>query len=144
MAKRIGLINCANAAQDMACSVGGCIGSVQHGGGQFEQYKDDGGSVLVGIVSCAGCPTLHAPEKIINPARSLAVFKPDAIHLSTCMVALCPFIKKYKSVLEERFPEIDIVIGTHGDEMNEELQDFVDAMKEMMSRENPNLADFFG
>ncbi|MFZ5631826.1 MAG: hypothetical protein ACOY40_03195 [Bacillota bacterium] len=37
---------------------------------------------LIGSISCAGCPTVNAPEKILRRVKSIAEFKVDAIHFS--------------------------------------------------------------
>lgn len=36
------------------------------------------------------------------------------------MKALCPFKEKYKAALEEAFPEIKIIIGTHEEHVSPE------------------------
>jgi predicted metal-binding protein len=38
--------------------------------GFFEQYPQDEPLDLIGIINCAGCPTLAAPEKIIKKVRA--------------------------------------------------------------------------
>jgi len=80
--------------------------------GFFEKYQEQE-VVLVGIISCAGCPTIGAPEKILKRVKSLASLRADVIHLSYCMTAVCPFIHKYIKVIKEAFPKIEIVEGTH-------------------------------
>ena len=72
-----------------------------------------GDADTIGIIYCAGCPTLGAPKKILKRVKSLASFRVDAIHLSYCMTAVCPFINKYIKVIKEVYPEIEIVEGTH-------------------------------
>jgi len=47
--------------------------------------------------------------------RSLTEFGVDVIHFSYCMKALCPFKENYKAAIEQAFPNVRIVIGTHED-----------------------------
>jgi predicted metal-binding protein len=81
--------------------------------GFFEQYSKDESLDLIGIINCAGCPTLAAPEKILKRVRALAEFHLDALHLSFCLVTLCPFLKLYTTLIKREFPDINIVMGTH-------------------------------
>jgi predicted metal-binding protein len=81
--------------------------------GFFEKYPQEDPLELVGIINCAGCPTLAAPEKILRRVRSLAAYRIDALHFSFCMTALCPFVKQYEKVIREEYPELAIVLGTH-------------------------------
>jgi predicted metal-binding protein len=81
--------------------------------GFFERYPQDKPLDLIGIINCAGCPTIAAPEKILRRVRAVAEFKIDALHLSFCMTALCPFIKKYSEVIKEEYPNLELIMGTH-------------------------------
>jgi len=81
--------------------------------GLFERYPKDESLDLIGIISCAGCPTLIAPEKILRRVRALAEFKIDALHFSYCITALCPFIEKYQKIIKKAYPDLEIVLGTH-------------------------------
>ena len=107
-----------------------CLQGVNNNEGKFERYKDNGGAELAGIINCAGCPTAIAPDKLLNRVRSLGVLGLDAIHLSSCIMSLCPFKNKYIKLLEEQCPDIDIVQGTHV-EPPEVVQMFMDSMKSM-------------
>jgi len=75
---------------------------------------------LVGIISCPGCPTLTGPDKLIGRIRALTDFGVDAIHFSYCLKALCPFREKYKAALEQSFPGVGIIIGTHEEHISPE------------------------
>jgi predicted metal-binding protein len=81
--------------------------------GLFERYPAEQALDLIGMINCAGCPTLAAPEKILTRVRSLAAYRLDALHLSYCMTALCPFLGKYQQVIHAEFPDLEIVLGTH-------------------------------
>ncbi len=54
-----------------------------------------------------------APEKILRRVRALAEFRLDALHFSYCITALCPFIEKYQKVINQAYPGLKIVLGTH-------------------------------
>lgn len=110
---RIGIINCANCTQETDCASVVCLGDMRKRKGLFDRYPKDEPLDLVGIISCAGCPTLAAPEKILKRVRALAEFKINALHFSYCMTAVCPFIQKYQKVIENAYPDIEIVHGTH-------------------------------
>ena len=110
---RIGIITCSNMTNDLACSSFGCLEDSHAGKGTFARYADQGGAQVVGVISCSGCPTLIAPEKILRRVRTLAASGVDAIHFAYRMEHLCPFQKKYQSILEAEFPDISFVKGTH-------------------------------
>ena len=90
---RIAILTCYNCTQDSNCASVVCLGDMRKRRGFFEQYPKDEPLDLIGIINCAGCPTLAAPEKILKRVRAVAEFRLDALHLSFCMVTLCPFIK---------------------------------------------------
>jgi predicted metal-binding protein len=110
---RIGIITCSNCTQETNCASVVCLGDLRKRKGFFEPYPKDEPLDLIGIINCAGCPTLVAPEKILKRVRAVAEFKIDALHLSFCMVALCPFIHKYMDLIKQAFPDISIKMGTH-------------------------------
>jgi len=110
---RIGIITCSNCTQESHCASVVCLGDLRKRKGFFEKYAPEEPLGLIGIISCAGCPTLAAPEKILKRVRAVAEFKIDALHLSFCMTAVCPFIHKYVEVIKDTFPQLDIVMGTH-------------------------------
>jgi predicted metal-binding protein len=110
---RIGIITCLNCTQDANCASVVCLGDMRKRRGFFERYPKDEPLDLVGLISCAGCPTLAAPEKILRRVKAVAEFKIDALHLSFCMTAVCPFLKKYVQVIKGAFTDLEIVLGTH-------------------------------
>ncbi len=117
---RIGILTCSNATQDMGCSSVSCLKTMRERKGGFSRYSDDKELDLVGIINCPGCPTLAGYEKLLKRIRALTEFKVDAIHLTYCIDALCPFKAKYISLLEEHFPDIKIVVGTHESKLTHE------------------------
>ena len=110
---RIGILTCTNATQDLGCSSVSCLADFRKRKGTFAEYPENEKLTLGGIINCPGCPTLTGPDKLLQRIRALTEFKVDSIHFTYCMKALCPFKEKYRQALEEAFPNIRIVIGTH-------------------------------
>jgi predicted metal-binding protein len=92
---RIGILTCSNCTQDLNCASVVCLGDLRKRKGLFADYKKEEPLTLIGIINCAGCPTLATPEKILKRVNALAGYRLDALHFSYCMTALCPFLKKY-------------------------------------------------
>ncbi len=118
---RIGIITCSNCTQEANCASVVCLGDMRKRRGFFEEYKEEE-LYLIGIINCAGCPTLAAPEKILRRVKAIAEYRLDALHFSYCMTALCPFIKKYQKVIQQAYPELKIVHGTHAPKDDEEFR----------------------
>ena len=110
---RIGILTCSNCTQDTNCASVVCLGDMRKKRGLFDRYSNEKDVDLIGIINCAGCPTIAAPEKILKKVGALAEYRLDALHFSYCMTALCPFIKKYEKVIREKYPDLTIVHGTH-------------------------------
>ena len=117
---RIGILTCSNATQDLGCSSVSCLRYMRKRQGAFERYKNDDTLELVGIISCSGCPTLAGYDRLLGRIRALTEFRVDAIHFTFCIDALCPFKSKYRALLEENFPDIEIVMGTHESKVTHE------------------------
>lgn len=110
---RIGIMTCSNCTQESNCAAVVCLGDLRRRRGFFDRYPSDQPLDLIGIINCAGCPTVTAPEKILRRVRALAEFRIDALHLSFCLVAVCPFVNKYMEVIKKAYPDLEIVPGTH-------------------------------
>lgn len=82
---RIGIITCFNCTQDLDCASVVCMGDLRKRKGFFQEYPPDEQLELIGIINCAGCPTVNAHEKILRRVRSIAEFRVDAIHFSFVM-----------------------------------------------------------
>lgn len=117
---KIGILTCWNATQELGCSSASCLADFRKRKGAFAEYPENERLTLVGIINCPGCPTLTGPDKLIQRTRALTDFGVDVIHFTYCMKALCPFKEKYQSALEEAFPRIKIVIGTHEEHVSQE------------------------
>jgi predicted metal-binding protein len=127
---RIGIITCANCTQDASCASVVCLADLRKRRGFFEHYPQDEPLDLVGLISCVGCPTLAAPEKILRRVKAIADFKVHALHLSYCMTAVCPFVHQYKKVIKEHFPGLELVLGTH--QPNRSKEEFRRGVKELL------------
>ncbi len=129
---KIGLITCGNATQDLNCASFGCLKSINNRKGYFADYPEDTPIELTGIISCAGCPTLAAPHKILKRVKSLVEFNIDVLHFSFCMKHGCPFKNKYEKIIQERYPELKIVQGSHADP-KEAVEKFKQNMNELLA-----------
>lgn len=140
---KIGILTCRNSTQELNCCSTGCLVEAQAGTGEFAAHKDKGGSQVIGIISCAGCPTLTAPQKVLERVRSLVTMGAEAVHFSSCMLYICPFVNKYKSVLEEAFPKVSFIQGTHssGPDPKALKKMFQGAVKDMLSKPKPSIPD---
>ena len=137
---RIGILTCSNTTQDAGCSSFMCLKGVNENTGEFSRHADQGGTELAGIINCAGCPTSVAPDKLLQRVRSLTFLQLDAIHLSSCLMTLCPFKNKYKRLLKKHFPGITIIEGTHV-ESPEMVRMFIEGMHDILTQPQKTLAD---
>ncbi len=119
---RIGILTCSNCTQDTHCASVVCLADMRKRRGLFERYSTEDTLDLVGIINCSGCPTLAAPEKILKRVKSIASYRLDALHFSFCVVALCPFIKQYEKIIQQAYPGLQLVFGTHTPRDKKEFQ----------------------
>jgi predicted metal-binding protein len=117
---RIGILTCSNATQDLGCSSAICLADLRKRKGSFADYPSEKPIDLVGIINCPGCPTLTGSDKLLQRIRGLSEFRIEAIHFTNCIKALCPFKEKYATALQDVFPDIKIVIGTHREHITPE------------------------
>ena len=96
---------------------------------EWQAYQDEEKLELIGIINCAGCPTLAAPEKILKRVKALTEYRLDGLHFSYCMTALWPFLKKYEKVIQAEYPELPIIHGTH---IPKDKKTFQSAVKELL------------
>ena len=118
---KVGIVTCRNAKQDLYCTSSMCLHALRESICGFAAYRNTGGAELLGIASCDACPTLAAPERIVKRVKGMVDLGAYAIHLSSCMMAVCPFRNKYISILEQAFPGVKIVQGTHWDDEGPEV-----------------------
>lgn len=136
---RIGILTCSNATQDLGCSSASCLADIRKRRGAFGSHPPDQPLDLVGIINCPGCPTVTGADKLLQRVRGLTEFRIDVIHFSNCVKALCPFKEKYKSALEEAFPGIRIVIGTHQEHITPE--EFRQRVKKLFCQPRKTMID---
>lgn len=136
---KIGILTCSNATQDLGCSSVSCLADFRKRKGTFAEYQEAEKLTLTGIINCSGCPTLIGPDKLIQRVRALTAFGVDAIHFAYCVKALCPFSEKYKRALEEAFPNIKIVIGTHEEHLTPE--EFRERVKRLFCQPRRTMVD---
>jgi predicted metal-binding protein len=117
---RIGILTCSNATQDLGCSSASCLSDFRKRRGSFAGYPKEEPLDLVGIINCPGCPTLAGTGKFMQRIRALTEFRIDVIHFTNCVKALCPFKEKYQTALEEMFPGIRLVVGTHEEHITDQ------------------------
>ncbi len=135
---RIGIITCSNCTGELNCASTVCLGDMRKRKGLFERYGNSE-VVLLGIVSCAGCPTVAAPEKILRRVKALADRKADAIHLSYCMTAVCPFLHKYIEVIRSAYPKMELIEGTH---QPPDKAKFREGVKELLCAGRRDMTDY--
>ena len=136
---RIGILTCSNATQDLGCSSVSCLADLRKRRGAFANYPANEPLDLVGIINCPGCPTLTGVDKLLQRIKALTEFRINAIHLSYCMKALCPFKERYKSALEETFPDIEFIIGTHEEHITTDM--FKERVKNVFNQPRKTMVD---
>ncbi|MDD5312223.1 MAG: CGGC domain-containing protein [Dehalococcoidia bacterium] len=108
---KIGILTCSNITQDLGCASTRCLRALNTADSEFARYS--GNVELVGIINCAGCPGIFGAEKLSNRIRTLTELNVDAIHFSSCLVDFCPNKDEYRKMINEKYPAIDVVFGTH-------------------------------
>ena len=136
---RIGILTCSNATQDLGCSSVSCLSDFRKRKGSFAEYPQDEKLTLMGIINCPGCPTLTGPDKLLQRIRALTEFGVDTIHFSYCLKALCPFKETYKVAIEQTFPKVGIVIGTHEEHVTPD--DFRRRVKRLFCQPRKTMVD---
>lgn len=109
---KLGILTCSNTTRVLDCPVGACLKDMYERKGAFNKYNNQD-IELVGIISCNGCPTVIGASIILPKIESLIHYGMNHVHLSYCMLVLCPFVKKYIKVIKDNFPEINLILGTH-------------------------------
>ncbi len=140
---KIGIIFCGNSGNDLNCNSAMCLHDFQHRTGAFGMYNGNS-SELLGIISCAGCPTLAAPDKILHRVGGLVELGMDSLHMSSCMMALCPFKNKYKGIIEKNYPGVKIIEGTHlppeGVSQEDAGKKFMENAHDMICQPRPSMS----
>ena len=116
-----------------------CLADLRGRKGAFAAYPEDETLTLVGVINCPGCPTLAGPDKLLGRIRGLTDFRVDAIHMTFCMKALCPFIARYASALNEAYPGIRVVTGTH--EEHRTPEEYRQRIRKLFNQDRKNMVD---
>ena len=136
---KIGILTCSNATQDLGCSSVSCLADFRKRKGTFSDYPDNEKLTLSGIINCPGCPTLTGSEKLIERIRALIDFGVTVIHFSNCVNSLCPFKKQYKNAIEDSFPKVKVVIGTHQEHISPE--EFRQRVRKLFKQPRKSMVD---
>ena len=129
---RIAILTCANTTQETNCASVGCLRDMRERNGYFQSYPSEEPLELVGMISCAGCPTIVAPEKILKRVAAVAEYDIEALHFAWCIEHFCPFVSKYQKIVQQAYPNLRIVLGTHP-ESEEKVKVFRHALKEILA-----------
>ena len=110
---KIGILGCDVTTRDMDCVMIGCFGNLRGRQGEFERYTEDDPPELVGIISCGGCPTAFGTERIWQKVKALKEYGIEAVHLTSCLVQVCPHKDDFVETIRKEYPDIKVVEGTH-------------------------------
>lgn len=117
---KIGIITCSNATTELDCCSVSCLRDYNMRLGGFQKYPSEQPIRLVGLISCAGCPTRAYPEKILRKVESLIKFGINSLHFANCLTAFCPFHKSYIKAISRKYPDLTLVDGTHEKHITDE------------------------
>ncbi|MGD8256919.1 MAG: CGGC domain-containing protein [Desulfobacterales bacterium] len=110
---KIGILGCDVTTRDMDCVMIGCFGNLRGRQGEFEQYSETDPPELVGIISCGGCPTAFGTDRIWQKVKALKEYGIEAVHLTSCLVQVCPHKDDFVKTIQKEYPDIKVVEGTH-------------------------------
>jgi|GEM_PF-187315 predicted metal-binding protein len=137
--RKIGIITCSNITQELGCAATRCFKALYAKDGKFARYGDN--VELVGIINCAGCPGIFGADKLTNRVRAIAELDVDAIHFSSCLIDFCPFKEKYREMMSEKYPGIDVVFGTHDIPQGIPPEIHIHAVKDTMCQPRTTMVD---
>jgi predicted metal-binding protein len=110
---KVGILGCEATTRDMDCVMIGCFGNLRSRTGKFDRYSEDDPPELVGIISCGGCPTAVGTDRVWQKVRALKEYGIEALHLTSCLVQVCPFTEEFIKAISKEYPDLQIVDGTH-------------------------------
>ena len=116
---KIGILTCSNTTRVLDCPVSACLKDMYERNGLFAQYKNNE-IELIGISSCNGCPTILGESVILPKIESLVHYGATNIHISYCLLKICPFKNKYIKAIKENFPTLKIILGSHEPHQSDE------------------------
>ena len=110
---KIGILGCDSTTRSMNCVMIGCFGNLREKKGSFTDYPKDEPLNLIGIIHCGGCPTAVGADGIWQKVKALTDYGIDSLHLTSCLVQICPFKDEFIKTIRKDFPQLKIVEGTH-------------------------------
>ncbi|MBU2499316.1 MAG: CGGC domain-containing protein [Proteobacteria bacterium] len=110
---KIGILGCESTKREMDCVMVGCLGNLRGRQGSFESYSKEESLDLIGIIHCGGCPTAVGSDRIWQKVQALVDYSIDALHLTSCLVHLCPFKDAFVETIHREYPNLRVVEGTH-------------------------------
>jgi predicted metal-binding protein len=110
---KIGILGCESVTREMDCVMIGCLGNARSRAGKFADYPKDEPLDLVGIIGCGGCPTAVGSDRVWQKVKALVDYGIDSVHLTSCLVQLCPFKEAFVETIKRDYPNIKVVEGTH-------------------------------
>lgn len=110
---KIGILGCDATTREMDCVMIGCFGNLRGRQGEFQRYPEEDPPELVGIIHCGGCPTAFGTDKIWQKVKALAEYGVEKVHLTSCLVQVCPFKDQFVETIRKEYPGIEVVEGTH-------------------------------
>lgn len=128
---KIGILGCNSTTHEMNCVMIGCFGNLRDRKGSFTDYPQDEPVDLVGVIHCGGCPTAVGTDRIWQKVKALAEYGIDSLHLTSCLVQICPFKDAFLDTIKKDFPEIAVVEGTHP---FDDIDAFKSGVKELASQ----------
>jgi len=110
---KIGILGCESVNTEMNCVMIGCLGNLRGREGSFKDYPEDEPLDLVGIIHCGGCPTGVGTDRIWQKVKALMDYGIDGLHLSSCLIQICPFKEAFIETIRNEYPDLKVVEGTH-------------------------------
>jgi len=80
---KVGILGCEATTRDMDCVMIGCFGN------------------------------LRGRDRVWQKVRALKEYGIEALHLTSCLVQVCPFLKEFTEAIRTEYPDLQIVEGTH-------------------------------
>jgi len=128
---KVGILACESVTNEMNCVMIGCLGNLRGRQGLFKQYPEGEQVDLLGIIHCGGCPTGVGTDRIWQKVQALVDYGIDSLHLSSCLVELCPFKGAFLDVIRKEYPDLKVVEGTH---FYDDVEAFKSGVRELLSQ----------
>jgi predicted metal-binding protein len=110
---KVGILGCDATTREMDCVMIGCFGNLKGRQGEFQRYPEDNPPELLGLIHCGGCPTAVGSDKILQKVKALVEYGIENLHLTSCLVQVCPFKDKFVEAIQREYPDLEVIEGTH-------------------------------